>query len=141
MEPLFLTADERKVFDALPAAVREGWEVRAERDAVPDDAARRAMRLQLLHLHDPALRAFVRSAGETKDSAALTALVLGMDLKGVADADLAELCFALGPVPLTAIIADLLPKTKTDDDLEGVQAIALIRHSLLAAAASSSRSR
>jgi len=119
------------VFEALSAKLRDGWEVELEHGDIRDDAAHRAMRLQLLHLHDPTLLAFVKRGSTLNDVDAIVALMSTTTLKNVSDADLAELCFALGPVPLTRIIGDLLKQAKTDDELEGIQAIAFVRHSLL----------
>lgn len=131
MNTLYLTADERKVFEALSSQLKEGWEIDQERGAIRDDVFHRTMRLQLLHLHDQRLLAFVKSGNALADADAIATLLTTTDLKNVDDADLAELCFALGPVSLTKILGMLLPKVQTDDELEAVQAIALVRHSLL----------
>ncbi|MDD4287343.1 MAG: hypothetical protein PHN33_03260 [Candidatus Peribacteraceae bacterium] len=133
MNVLFLTAEEQKAFEALSAKLRDGWEVELEHGDIRDDAAHRAMRLQLLHLHDPTLLAFVKCGSTLNDVDAIVALMSTTTLKNVSDADLAELCFALGPVSLTKILGMLLPKVQTDDELEAVQAIAFVRHSLISA--------
>lgn len=141
MNTLFLTAEEQKTFGALPAKLREGWTVHAEQEGnLRDDAAHRAMRLQLVHLHDPKLKEFIQRGSALTDAHALAEFVASADLHGVEDGDLAELCFALGPVPLSGIIAILLAQAKHDDDVEGIQALALIRHSLLVAMVSPARS-
>ena len=139
MEPIYLTNDEQKIFSALPVRLKEGWEVTGEQQVLKDDAAHRAMRLQLLRLRDTKLTDFVRRGRDVADVDALVALITATDLTGVNDADLAELCFALGPVPLTGIIGSLLRQAKTDDDLEGIQAIAVVRRSLITAQTPSPR--
>lgn len=126
------------MFAALSEKLQDGWEIQREREDIRDDAAHRTMRLQLLHLHDPNLLAFVKRGSALTDVNAIVTLLGATTLKNVDDADLAELCFALGSVPLTRIIGDLLARVKTDDELEGIQAIALVRHSLLSTAIPSS---
>ena len=131
MDTVYLTSAERSLFDALPDSVRNGWQIAEETLTVAESPAQRRMRLHLLQLRDPKLKNFITEAQGKNSVDELATFVLSMDLKGVSEADLAELFFALGPTALTLIIADSLKKVKTDDDLDGINALVTIRHSLL----------
>ena len=131
MDTVYLTSAERSLFDALPDSVRNGWQIAEETLTVAESPAQRRMRLHLLQLRDPKLKNFITEARGKNSVDELATFVLSMDLKGVSEADLAELFFALGPTALTLIIADSLKKVKTDDDLDGINALVTIRHSLL----------
>jgi hypothetical protein len=127
---LFLTAEEQKVFQALPAKLREGWTVEEEKGQFQDAEEKLSMRMALLRLHDPKLLA-VQKRAVGLSSGQLAELLAQTDLKGVADDDLAELTFAVGPSILSKLIEGLLLQAKTDAELEDIVALALIRHSLL----------
>ncbi len=131
IQTLYLTTAEQKLFDALSEQVKEGWMVEKESNDFQDAPAKRRMRLSLMHLHDFRLLAFVERAKATDSPEALAKLVLGQDLSGVSDNDIAELCFALGPSPLGRIIESLVSIATNDDNLTDIQAITVIRHSLL----------
>lgn len=131
MDTLFLTGREMKLFDALPSAVKEGWTVERETMTVEETPENIRTRLSLLSLHDPKLRAFQKKAQSMNTPEELASLVSDTDLKDVSDADLAELFFALGPTALSSLIEHELQHATTDDDLDNVDALVTIRHSLL----------
>ena len=64
---------------------------------------------------------------------AIAALLADFDLKDVDEDDVAELFFALGPAAVTQLIAALFVTATTDADIEGITALTVIRHSVLAA--------
>lgn len=130
--PLWLTADEQTVFAAFSPELRDGWEVQEETQTFADTSDRRAARLGLVRLHDPALLALRDKAKEASSPEALAALLAEMDVHDVSEDDLAELFFALGPDALTGLVVPLLREAKTDGDLDDVASLLLIRHSLLA---------
>ncbi len=133
MNELFLTAVEQKLFDALSSDLREGWNVELESDSPTETSEHIRMRLYLLQLNDPKLVSFRERIKACETSDALAAQIAKMDLSGVSDEDLAELFFALGPNALSFLIADGLTNAKTDTDLDAIEALMLIRHSLLTA--------
>lgn len=130
---LLLTASEQKIFDDLPETLREGWSREEEQwKAVSETPDQIRMRLHLVRLHDPKLQSFLLEAQKNSSVDAISSLILGTNLKGVGDADLAELFFALGPNALSQIITSLLASAKTDDDIASIESLTLIRHLLLA---------
>jgi len=136
--PLWLTADERQIFTSLPPSVQDGWEVREETQTFTDTAERRNARLNLMRLHDPKLLAFQEKVKKESVPEAIGKLLEETDMRDVAEDDLAELFFALGPDVLTRIITPLLGAAKNDGDVDDVASLLLIRHSLLASFSSQS---
>jgi len=137
---LYLTGDERKLFEALPAKIKEGWTVAEEALRYEDTPAKRTTRLHLTKLDDPFLKSFVEEALQLRTPDALGKKILDTDLSGVSEGDLAELFFAMGPEPLCTIIPQLLGSVRSDSDIEDLVALTTIRHSLLAAMQSRSPS-
>jgi len=130
MNTLHLTTEEQGVYAKLSDALREGWDVQTEMGTYQDSEEKFSMRIALLRLHDSKLLDFQkRAVGLSSDQ--LASLILGMNLKDVEDDDLAELFFAVGSSVMTSVIGGLLPKSKTDSDMEDISALAAIRHSIL----------
>jgi len=132
MTHIYLMAGERSAFDALPQEVRSGWQVEEEKGTSSDSPEKRKMRMQLLHLRDPKLQAFLLAANEAGSLDAMVDLLNDTSLEEVADNDLEELFFALGSEALGVFIAAELGRVQNDHELEGVVALTVIRHSLLA---------
>lgn len=131
MTNIHLTASEQKFYDKLSSDLKGGWTVEQEVLQSNDSPAKRKMRLHLMKVHDPVIKVFLESAAGAKSSEELAELLISTSLKDVHDNDLEELFFALGPDALSDFIASELQKVKTDDDLESVVALTVIRHSLL----------
>lgn len=132
MASLYLTKEEKKIFDALSEGVRDGWEVEEENGTFDDNAEKMRTRLALLRLHDPKLMSLRDKASGSTDIDRIAELVQEMDLSGISEDDLAELFFALGPSVLSTIIGDLLKSATTDKDIDDLQSLTFIRHELLA---------
>jgi hypothetical protein len=128
---LHLRPEERKIFNSFTDTLKDGWKVEEENRTYEDTAEHRQMRLSLLRVRDPKLLTFLTEAQKEKSPAALAELVHATDLAGVAESDLAELFFALGPATLSMIIEKLLREAKKDEDLADIAALTEIRHSLL----------
>ncbi len=129
---LTLTPDEKKIFDALSDALKEGWKVEVELPIPMDSPAKRLTRFELLQLRDPALMKLAERAKKTQDADEIVQFVQEADLTKVSYDDLTELFFAIGPSVLSQAIFDLFGTVKTDDELRDIGALADIRHSLLA---------
>lgn len=127
---LHLTDAERAIWQILKREIREGWAVEPENGNFRDSPERRRMRLHLVKLRDPKLLDFQEKAKKTGTVDALTVLMMSTDLKGVNDADLAELFFAIGPGSIGRVVESMLKAAMTDEDIEGVAALTTIRRSL-----------
>lgn len=133
MNTLHLTPAERPLFEALPADIREGWNVVHEGLGYVDTPARMELRLALLRIHDPALLELRRRTQTAQTVQEVAEAIASMDLSDVDDDDLASLFFALGPDYLSRLITHLLQNVGTDKDLEDVTGLTVIRHSILEA--------
>lgn len=131
MKTLHITPTERKVFDSLPADVRNGWDIEEETQTYSDSAEKQIIRLSVIRLHDPSLIHLREKALEATSIEEVVALIHSMDMRLVNEDDLAELCFAIGPEMLTRLITSLLTKVSNDKEMEAVTALALIRHAIL----------
>lgn len=133
MNTLHLTPAERPLFEALPAALREGWIVEHEGLGYADTPARMELRLALLRIHDPALIELRKKTQTAQTVQEVADAIASMDLAEVDDDDLASLFFALGPDYLSRLIIHLLQTAATDKDVEAVTGLTVIRHSILEA--------
>ncbi len=127
--PLYLTADEKKLFAKLPEDLREGWEVKDEKGKYKDTEKKRMLRLTFMKLTSPELRKFQNAAQKASSIEKLMQLIQSVDLLKSSEDDLIELFFALGPVGMGFIVSTLLTEAKTDQDIDGVALISGIRHS------------
>jgi len=130
---LYLTAEERPIFDALSAELKEGWEVEEEQIIFVDGWEKRVARLSFVRLHDPALLKLKEKAQSGVSEQEIFTEIESTNLENATDDDLAELFFALGPNALTPFIAPLLHGIKQDSDLETLMEFTALRHSLLSA--------
>ncbi len=136
---IHLTAAEQLLWAKVPQNLQGGWTVETETGTWRDSPERRRMRMQLVKLSDPKLLAFMEKAKAAATAEALAALLSETDLKGIADADIAELFFALGPAATGKLIELMLASAKTAADIEGIAALASIRRSLYTSLLSTSR--
>lgn len=131
MTELHLTATEQKLFKKLPKALREGWMVKEETQQFQDTKEHLRTRVSFIKIRDPKLSIFREQIEKAEDQKEIAKIVSEFDLKDVHQADLAELFFALGPAPLFRIIEAAISQAKTDQEIESVAALALIRNALL----------
>ncbi|MFA7681987.1 MAG: hypothetical protein WCX61_03070 [Candidatus Peribacteraceae bacterium] len=136
---LFLTDQEHVLFDALPAKLKEGWQVESETQVFNDTPRHAYVRLSLLTINDPKILAFIERAQATTSIDDLAALILDTDLSGVSERAIAKLFFALGPAPLAKIVPVMLAAAKKDRSLEEVAAVTTVRHTVLSSLKHSSQ--
>jgi hypothetical protein len=127
---VYLTANEASAWGRLPVGIRDGWDFREEGLIPADTAEQQASRMVLLRLHDPRLIALQKQLLASQGSGAIS-LVEAHDLSSIDDADLAELCFVMGPSILTSLLGVLLSRAATVEDLRTIWSLSMIRHALL----------
>ena len=121
------------MFAALPEALKEGWEVKAEDGTFKDSEELRRIRFGLMHVQHPALQAVKRGAIEDfADDQKVLQLLLTVNPDDVNEDDMGELLFAVGPVGLGGFIANLLPQAGTDEHLNFIASLTNARHELFA---------
>lgn len=126
--PLYLTADERKIFDALPEKLKEGWEVKEEKGKYEDSPERRSIRYELLKLNNPKYKKIVSSADKVHTKEEFHEFVSQVDLSLMKQDELIDILFTLGPNVLSGLIQKGLETAKEDDDLDLTTALTNFRH-------------
>ncbi len=131
--PLYFTPAEQTLFAQLPASLQEGWEIAEERPLPVESPRQREVRLMLARIHDPKLLALRDKAMKATSAQEVAALLEDTTLEGVANDDLAQLFFALGPTALSSLLENQIRSATTDDDLSFVEGLTVIRHAMLPA--------
>jgi hypothetical protein len=127
---LYLTADEKKVFDRLSERLREGWVVEEETGTAYEDATVLKIRAGMARFESqPELHAFVKSAMDSGkvDPSTITTLHPSV---------LPELFFTIGAHGVTLLMATMLGQMQTDEDILALAGLSSIRHDILATNAS-----
>jgi len=133
MTTIYLSAEEMKIFENLPEALHRGWVIEEEKNTADDSYEKRLVRMQLMHLRDPKLQMLLEETSKCTSVEEVVHVIQNQDLTHIDTADLSELFFVLGPTVLTALIAFLMKSAQTDEDIEGIVALSLIRNKLLVA--------
>lgn len=132
MEALYLTSAEERLFRALPSQIIDGLEVVGEQINFQDTPARRYARLDLMKLEAGSpLRQQFESIRVDTDENSIVSIASGIDPKSLSEQDLREVFFVLGPAGMSVLISKALSLVKSSLDLDGVAALAAIRHELI----------
>lgn len=132
--PLYLTADERKLFDALPTSLTKGWKTEEEKWQFQDSREKMQARMRNLHLNHPALKQLQRKAKVEKYSPEeILDMANTIDLSGLTESDILELAFAWGPGVFTDMIHAALNNAFAVDSIDDLAHLTCIRHGLLEA--------
>lgn len=130
MNTLYLTGSEEELFNALPAPVREGWQVRPSHSSYEDTALQRKIRLETMNVADPALTALRKKAAGASSQQDIDALLADVNLSALNNADFQEILYAMGPNALGMIISAMLREASADEMVEQVAALSSMRHLL-----------
>lgn len=127
---LYLTPVEMERWSALPDGTRDGWTVVAETLTSYESADVLKVRAGMARFDTfPALRDVVKNAAAGQK--------IDFDsLKGMPEAALPELCFTIGAVGMTALIAAMFAQRRTDEDIAAIAGMSTLRHDILSTNAS-----
>ena len=128
---LYLTMAERKLFDVLPAALREGWEVTEETLTYEDTHEKLKTRAKLLQLDSPVLLAFQEKVKKAYSEEDMLACMKGLDFSSVSQRDLADIFFTVGPELVGIFIEDLLKSAQDDRTIDATASFTQLRKLLL----------
>jgi hypothetical protein len=121
---LYLTATEKKVFDALGSELRDGWKVVPEKLSCYESLRQISMRFGMADFAAyPELKAIAAAMKEEKP--------VKFSLKDIPDAAMQELCFTIGARGMNALMQTLVSELKSDEDIEALAALSAFRHKLL----------
>jgi hypothetical protein len=128
---LILTSDEKAMFDALPDALKDGWQVSDEPSSAWESDETLAIRYEMSSLkRHPEAKNILETVRKGEYEKAI--------MEGIPESLLPDLFFTIGAKGMTVMIHKLLQEAKTDADLGGTSALTTIRHQLLTANASHS---
>jgi hypothetical protein len=125
MEPLYLTKTEQDLFAKLPQELKEGWKVEVENGTAYESDAVIAMRRRMASFEEfPHVQVLVDRVQKGEQLESLT-------LKDVPETVLPELCFTIGARGLSVLMGALLKEVKSDEDIEGLSGLSVLRHEML----------
>lgn len=127
---LYLTDAEMTKWNALPEERKDGWTVEAETLTSYESTDVLKVRAGMARFDSfPVLRDVVKNAAAGQK--------IDIDsLKGMPEAVLPELCFTIGAVGMTALIAAMFDQSKTDEDVAAIAGMSTLRHDILSTNAS-----
>jgi hypothetical protein len=129
--PLYLTADEKKLFEALPKELTKEWTVEEERLRFEDSPEKLALRMKNVELHDPKLVALKEKAASAQTQADWEALPKDVNFADANEEDLMELYFAMGPSMLSIFIEESFKHANAQGVMLNIVALSAVRHILL----------
>lgn len=133
MNTLFLTGEEKKLFESLSNNVKEGWEVEIETNEYEDTPEKFELRLDTYMPYDPVLRVLADELSNAKDSANALEIAMNTDFSNISEDALIDLFYTLGSDSISAMIQKMLENASKDENIHEVAAFSVIRHSLLSA--------
>ena len=131
MATLYLTKDERAIFEKLPADAKKDVEVIEETLTFIDSEQKMTIRIRNMDAGSPALANIQNQAKNAKSPAELLSLAETVDFSSLSEKEATELYFAMGPNALTIVIVSTLSGVTSADQMLAVSALTAIRHSLL----------
>lgn len=106
---IFLTAEEKELFNPLSDDLKGDWELKDEVINYEESADKQRMRCKLMKLSDPVLqKAFdeIQSI-EANSQEAFAAWVDSLKLAELNDEDINEIFYALGPVSISKMLVQI----------------------------------
>lgn len=130
---LYLWPGEKQAFDGLPEELKRGWNVEEETLDAFERPEELRMRYQIAKFDDPSLRKLVHAAREAKTPEEFEGIAAAFDFSALPRERVAEIFFTLGTKLMGKMILHALLNVGSDEDLEGIAALAHVRHLLLEA--------
>lgn len=102
--------------------------MKEERGTYQDDEKTQMIRMGFTRLHDHKLRAFYSKSPSVKTQEEFLELAKKVNFDDVPKEDLIELFFAMGADGMSVLIYSMLPRAKTDADLDCVAYLSALRN-------------
>src|SRR3989344_4899448 len=120
----YLTKNEQKLFLELPAALREGWDVKEETFTCYESLEQVATRMYLVDftLH-PNMKSIVERV-KKNDFASITPEEIPSDMQ-------MQLYFVMGARGVRSLMQTLMPEARNDEDLLALAFLSQVRQRLL----------
>lgn len=127
MQSLLLYPAERKVFDGLPADLRDGWTV--EEEMLTSKERPEELKMRALMFHDKSLQPILEQAKNVKTAEEIEEVMLA--LQKLPPLVQFKALFTLGIEGLSSILHWLLEHARSDQELQGMMELSRVRHLLL----------
>jgi len=126
---LYLRQEEKKIFDALPEKLKEGWNVTEEKLNTYERPEEIKMRALMFKVEDPLAYKLLEKMKNTESLGTLQEL--SATFNTFSKATMLDIFFTLGTNVLSALLKGFLASTKADEDLKGIAELSAVRHALL----------
>jgi hypothetical protein len=126
---LYLRPEEKQIFDALDDDIKDGWKVEDETIEYSERPEELKMRSLMFKSDDENLIQSLEKARSAKTAEEVQGVF--EELKSLPQSIALEAFFTLGVSGLASFISSVLGSAKTDDDLQGVSELSMVRHALL----------
>ena len=127
---LYLTAEEKAVFDGLSDELKEGWNVVVEEIDYEETPIKQRIRFDVMNVQSPGLQDFQEKAKTVGTKEEIETLASELDFSAFNDVDITELFYALGPFSIGELITRFLGEAKADEDIQGILGMSALRHLL-----------
>lgn len=127
---LYLTAEEKAVFDGLSDELKEGWNVVVEEIDYEETPIKQRIRFDVMNVQSPGLQEFQEKAKAVSTKEEIETLASELDFSAFNDVDITELFYALGPFSIGELITRFLGEAKADEDIQGILGMSALRHLL-----------
>lgn len=127
---LYLTDEEKTVFDKLSDELKEGWTVETAVIDYEETPQKQRIRFDVMNIQSPALQEFQEKTKEAKTKGEIGVLAAELDFSSFNDVDLTEIFYALGPVSIGILIAQFLSGVQSDEDIQGILGMSILRNLL-----------
>ena len=127
---LYLTAEEKAVFDGLSDELKEGWTVVVENIDYEETPMKQRIRFDVMNVQSPGLQDFQEKAKAVSTKEEIETLASELDFSAFNDVDITELFYALGPFSIGELITRFLGEAKVDEDIQGILGMSALRHLL-----------
>ena len=127
---LYLTDEEKAVFNGLSNELKEGWTVENANIEYDETTQKQRIRFDVMNIQDPALQKFQEKIKEAKTKEEIEALASELDFSALNNVDLTEIFYALGPISIGILIEQLIGEVESDEDIQGILGMSVLRHLL-----------
>lgn len=129
--PLYLTAEEQKLFVNLPKEATNGVTVVREEREFKDNEKDLAGRRKLAKFKSSTLQKLQSELDQTSSEEEAMEMIKKAKLPDLPEEDLPTLFFLIGPQALSMMIETMLKNAKSSQDVEGIGALCDARSMLL----------
>jgi len=127
---LYLTDEEKAVFNGLSNELKEGWTVENANIEYDETTQKQRIRFDVMNNQDPALQKFQEKIKEAKTKEEIETLASELDFSALNDVDLTEIFYALGPISIGILIERIIGEVESDEDIQGILGMSVLRHLL-----------